>query len=232
MPQVEQDVAVDAAPLVDLGLLRARDDVAARELHRVRCVALEEPVALGVEEVRTLAATALGDENARRRKGRRMELHHLHVLERDARLKRHRHPVSGAGVGVRGARVEPARAAGGEDHSLGADRLQAAVQQVPRDHALAAVLVDDELPGEDLLVDEDVPLHHLLVEDVDQHVAGDVGGIRGARRARGAERAAARSCPPACARKPPPSARAGGRRPAPRRTGSGSRPGRRGSPSP
>ncbi len=117
-----------------------------------------------------------------------MELHHLHVLERDARLQRHRHPVARAGVRVRRARVEPAGAAGGEDHRLGADRLQPAVQEVPGDHALAAVVVDDELPGEVLLVDEDVALHHLLVEDVDEDVAGDVGGVGGARRARGAER--------------------------------------------
>ena len=85
MPQVEQDVALHAAPLVDLGLLRARDDVAACELHRVRRVALQETVALGVEEVRALSAAALGDEDARRRERRRVELHHLHVLERDAR---------------------------------------------------------------------------------------------------------------------------------------------------
>ena len=48
--QVEQDVAVDPAALVDLGLLRAGDDVARGELHRVRRVALEEALALGVEE--------------------------------------------------------------------------------------------------------------------------------------------------------------------------------------
>ena len=47
--QVEQDVAVDAAALVDLGLLGARDDVARRELHRVRRVALQEALALGVQ---------------------------------------------------------------------------------------------------------------------------------------------------------------------------------------
>ena len=34
--EVEKDVAVHAAPFVDLGLLGARDDVAARELDRVR----------------------------------------------------------------------------------------------------------------------------------------------------------------------------------------------------
>ena len=44
--QVEQDVAVDARALVDLGLLGARDHVAGRELHRVRRVPDEEPLGL------------------------------------------------------------------------------------------------------------------------------------------------------------------------------------------
>jgi hypothetical protein len=55
-----------------------------------------------------------------------------------------------------------------EDGRLAADRLQPAVQEIPRDHALAAVLVDDELPGEELLVDLDVALDELLVEHLDQ----------------------------------------------------------------
>ena len=38
--QVEQHVAVDAAALVDLGLLGARDHVARGQLHRVRRIAL------------------------------------------------------------------------------------------------------------------------------------------------------------------------------------------------
>ena len=82
--EVEQDVAVDAAALVDLGLLGARDHVAARELHRVRRVPLQEALALGVEQVGALAAAALGDQHARRRERRRVELHHLHVLQRHA----------------------------------------------------------------------------------------------------------------------------------------------------
>ena len=178
----------DAAALVDLGLLGARDDVARRELHRVRRVALEEAVAFRVEQVRALAARALGDQDARRRERRRVELHHLHVLERDAEPQRLRHPVAGAGVGVGRAGVEPARAAGGEDHGLRADRRQPAVEQVPGDHALAAAFVLDELPDEELLVDLEVALHHLLVEHVHEHVAGDVGRVGGSRLAGRAER--------------------------------------------
>ena len=68
-------------------------------------------------------------------------------------------------------------------------RLQPAVQQIPADDALAAVVVDDELPREELLVDLDVALADLLVQHLDEHVAGDVGRVDRARRAGGAERA-------------------------------------------
>ncbi len=186
--QVEEDVPVHAAPFVDLGLLRARDDVAARELHRVGCVVLEETLTLGIQKVRAFPAAALRDEHSRGRERRRVELHHLHVLERHAQAERHRHPVARACVGVRRSRVEPPRPAGREDHGLRADRAQAAVQEIPADDALATVLVLDELPGEVLLVDLEVTLHHLLVEDMDEDVAGDVGGVGGARLAGGAER--------------------------------------------
>ena len=185
--EVEEDVAVDAAALVDLGLLRARDDVAPGELHRVRRVVLQEALAVRVQEVGALAAAALGDQHARRRERRRVELHHLHVLQGDPDPQRHRHAVARAGVRVRRARVEPARAAGGEDHRLRADRLEPAVQDVPADDALAAVVLHDELPGEVLLVDAQVALHHLLVEDVDEDMAGDVGRVRRSRLAGGAE---------------------------------------------
>ena len=118
VPQVEQHVALDPATLVDLGLLGAGDDVARGQLHRVRRVALEEALALGVEEVRAFAAAALGDQHARRRERRRVELHHLHVLQRHAGAQGHRHRVARARPGVRRPDVEPARAAGGEDRRL------------------------------------------------------------------------------------------------------------------
>ena len=140
--QVEQDVAVDAAALVDLGLLRARDDVAGGELHRVRRVVLQEALALGVEQVGALAAAALRDQHARRRERRRVELHHLHVLQRHAERaapssSRRRCRSRRSSCPSRAGRRRPC-----EDHRLRADRLQAAVQQVPADHALAAAVVD------------------------------------------------------------------------------------------
>ena len=188
MPEVEQHVPVEAAPLVDLRLLGARDDVARGELHRVGRVAHEEALAVLVQEIRPLSAAALGDEHAGRCERRRVELHHLHVLQRDSRLERERHPVAGAGVGVRRPRVQTAGPSRREDRGLRADRVQPAVHEIPCDDALAALVVDDELPGEELLVRRDVPLHHLLVEHVDEDVAGDVRCVRRARLAGGAER--------------------------------------------
>src|SRR5205085_3944748 len=79
-------------------------------------------------------------------------------------------------------------AAGGEDRGLRADRLRAAVQQVPAHRALAAVVVDDELPREELLVELDVALADLLVEHLDEDVPGDVSRVGRARRAGRAER--------------------------------------------
>ena len=46
--EVEQDVAVEPAPRVDLRLLGARDDVARGELHRVRRVVHEEALGLSL----------------------------------------------------------------------------------------------------------------------------------------------------------------------------------------
>src|SRR5438270_3565455 len=188
MPKVEENVAVDATPCVDLHLLGARDHVTRRQLHGVRRIPLEEALAVFVQKIRALAAAALGDEDARRRQRCRVELHHLHVLQRQAGAQRHRHPVARAGVGVRRPGVEPPRAAGRKDHGLRPDRLQAAVEKVPADDALAAPVVLHELPREVLLVRRDVALANLLPEHLDEDMAGDVGGVCRARRARCAER--------------------------------------------
>src|SRR4029078_13290583 len=58
---------------------------------------------------------------------------------------------------------------------------------VRADLTVAAVVVHDELPREELLVHLDVALADLLVEHLDQHVARDVGREDGPRRGGGAE---------------------------------------------
>ena len=207
------------APGLDLRRLGARDDVARGELERVRRVALHEPLAVLVDEEATLAAAALRDQDPGRVHRRRVELHELHVLQRQPGAKRHRHPVARAGVGVRRRAEEPAHAPRGEDRRGAEHDLHAAVQQIPADDARAASVVLDEAKGEVLLEDDEPllhPLRELLEEHLDQDVPGDVGRVDGPRRAGGAERAAGRASPPRSARRRSPTARAGRCRRAPR----------------
>src|SRR5690348_7618902 len=106
----------NAAAFADLDGHRARDHVARREVLRVGRVALHEPLALGVREIPSLAARTFGDEATRAVDAGGMELHELHVLQREPGAKRHPATITGASVGGRAREVRTAVAAGREDH--------------------------------------------------------------------------------------------------------------------
>jgi hypothetical protein len=77
---IERDGAVgEPAALVDLGLLGARDDIARGQLDLVGGIGLHEPLALGVQQPGTLAASALGDQQPVPGQGRRVVLDHFHI---------------------------------------------------------------------------------------------------------------------------------------------------------
>ena len=188
--QVEQHVAVEPAALVDLGLLGARDHVARGELHRLRRIVLagsarRSALSRNAPSPRqpSVISTPVGASVV----GWNCIISMSFSGTPDA--ERHRHPVAGARVRVRGADVQPARPAGGEDRRPSprapTSPPRSRSQAITPAHA-AAVL--DELPGEVLLVDADAALHDLLVERLDQDVPGDVGRVDGALHARGAER--------------------------------------------
>ena len=189
---VERDGAVgEAATLVDLGLLGARDDVARGELHLVRRVLLHEALAQRVVEVGALAARALGDQQPVPGERRRVVLDHLHVHQRRAHAVCLRDAVTRADQGV-GRGVEAlAVAAGREDHGLRAEQLHGAVAHVARDRARAVARLVERQPGrEPLLVAVHlVVLHQLLVEHVQDRLAGDVRDVVGAGGRGAAERA-------------------------------------------
>ena len=155
---VQRDRAVrEAAALVDLGLLGARDDVARGELHLVGRVLLHEALALGVVEVRALAAGALGDEDPVPGQRGRVVLDHLHVHQRGADAVGLRDPVAGADERVGGRLEALAGAAGGEDRRLGGEQLHRAVADVAGDRAAAvALVVLHERGDEPLLVAVDL----------------------------------------------------------------------------
>ena len=125
---------------------------------------------------------------------RRVVLDHLHVHQLGADPVGHRDPVAGADQGVGRRLPDLAVAAAGEDHRLRLEQLHRAVGDVARDHPAAlAALVHRQRGGEPLLVAGDLlgVLHQLLVEDVHDRLAGDVGDVVGAGRGGAAEGAGA-----------------------------------------
>jgi hypothetical protein len=106
-----------------------------------------------------------------------MELHELHVHQRDARLIGDPHPVGGRRIAVGRLEVHAAGAAGGEDRRLGGDQLEFTVAHVVRDHAAADAVLDGERRTEILFVDFDAETLELLPERVQDHKPGNVGRI-------------------------------------------------------
>ena len=170
-------------PALISSVIERRHHVARGEVLGGRGVALHEALAFAVGQVAALAARALGDQAAGGEDAGRVELHEFHVLARQAGAQHHAVAVAGAGV-RRGAGQEGAAvAAGGQHHGLGAEAVDGAVLQAPGDHAAAgAVLVHDQVEGEIFDEELDVVLQALLIQRVQDGVAGAVGGGAGAHR--------------------------------------------------
>ena len=243
MIEVQVDVVLllaDAAAFADFDRHRARDDVARGEVLGGGRIALHEALALGIDEIAAFAAGALGDEAARAVDAGRVELDEFHVLQRQAGAQHHAAAVAGAGMRRGAGGVGAAVAAGGEDRGLGAETMQRAVVELERDDAAAdALVVHDQVDGEELDVEFGRVAQRLAVHRVQHGVAGAVGGGAGALRlalavvhASCRRTGAGRSCRPRCARTARPNARAR-RRPRARCAPCiRSRPGRRASPTP
>ncbi len=172
-----------AAALTDLGVDGARDDVTGREVLHDRRVLLHEALAVLVAEDAALTAGALRQQDAHAPDARRVELEELHVLERQAAAVAGRLAVTREGVRVGGHLEELAGAAGGVDDGLRLEHVDLAGGELVRDHAgrlLDAVLLDQELVQDVELVEE---LHALLdavlVQRLEDHVAGAVRGVAG-----------------------------------------------------
>ena len=142
-----------------------------------------------------LAARALGDQKAVLDERRRVVLDHLHVHQRRADVVGLRDAVARADEPVGRRLPRLAGAACGEDRRLGVEHLHPPAADVARDAADArAAVAEQQRRGEPLLVAVQplVVLEQLLVEDVKQRLAGDVGDVvrargRGAAEGAGAE---------------------------------------------
>jgi hypothetical protein len=116
-----------------------------------------------------------------------MELHELHILQRQTRAQHHGVAVAGADVGRRAGEIRASIAAGGEDGHLGAEAVDRAVVERDRDHAAAAAFFHDQIDGEILDVELGRVPQRLAVHRVQHSVAGAVGGGAGALRGAFAE---------------------------------------------
>ena len=133
-----------------------------------------------VGEIAALAARALGDEHARAVDAGGMELHELHILERQARAQHERIAVARAGVRSGAGEKDAPVAAGRDNRLLGAEAVNAAVFEAQGHDAAAHALVHDEIERE--ILDEELGrmAQRLAIKRVQHGVAGAVRGGAGA----------------------------------------------------
>ena len=110
----------------------------------------------------------------------RVELDEFHVLQRQAGAQHHRIAVAGAGVRRGAGLVDPAASARRNDGHVGAEAVDRSVLETPGEQAAAgAVLVHQQVDGEILDEEARLVLEALLVERVQDRVAGAIRGGAG-----------------------------------------------------
>ena len=134
-----------AATLADLHRHRTRHHVTTRQVLRRRRVALHEALALAVAQHAALATAALRHQTAHAVDARRVELHELGVLQRNARAQRHRRTVSRARVRGGGGEVAATVAARRDDRLLAVEAVDRTVLQTQRHHTHALVAVHNQV---------------------------------------------------------------------------------------
>jgi hypothetical protein len=110
-----------------------------------------------------------------------VELIELHIHQRHSATERNGKTISGAGHGVGRHSEDSSEATGGPENGLGVDGVDFAGTQLEGDDATGPTVVTDEQVQSMKLVHEvDVVFDALLVECLQDHVAGAVSGVAGA----------------------------------------------------
>jgi hypothetical protein len=169
-----------------LGVDRTADHVTRRALELVVVVA-HEAVHRAVEQMAPCPAQALLQHSAghaRVRAGEqpgRMELHHLHVAQGQARAQRHRQPVHALVARRRVITIHGRPAAGRQQHRLRADKTEFAAAHIGHQHAgKRAILRRNECDRAMLLEAADRARPDLFHQPVDDLDAGEVALVHGA----------------------------------------------------
>ena len=105
-----------------------------------------------------------------------MELEELHVLQRQALAPDDAHAVAGQGVGVRRRPEDLAEAAGREHDGLAGEDVDLTGGELVGDDATGAAVGHQQVEHVELVEEVDVLLDALLVERLQDHVPGAVGG--------------------------------------------------------
>ena len=138
-------VRADAATFIDLRLFRTADQIARRQFHLVRRIALHEALAVAVDQVAAFAAAGLAHQDAVAVDAGGMELDKFHVHQRHAGIVGDGHAVAGVGKGIGGDLEGPAITAGAEHHRLGAHGVDRAVEDIHGHDAAADIVLDDQI---------------------------------------------------------------------------------------
>mmetsp|Transcript_22347 Transcript_22347/g.35719 ORF Transcript_22347/g.35719 Transcript_22347/m.35719 type:complete len:683 (-) Transcript_22347:5097-7145(-) len=182
--QVQVDVIpllAHAAPFTNFHRHAAADNIAAGQVFVGRRIALHKALAFGIGEVAALAPRPFGDQTASTVDASGVELHKLHILERQACPRSHPATVAGAGVSGRRREIGTAIATCRQHNHLRAEEVHRAVIQLPTQDALThAVFGHDQVDGKVFDVEFRVVLERLPIERVQDRVAGPVGGRTGA----------------------------------------------------
>ena len=184
MVEVKIDVILllaDAAPVADFHGHGARHDIARGQILGRRCIALHEALAFRIGEITAFTARAFGDQATCAVDAGGVELHELHVLQRQARAKRHGVAIAGAGVRRGGRKIGPAIAACGKNGLAATEAMQRSIIHLERNHAeAAAIFAHHQIDGE--VFDEKLGLRAqgLAIERVQDGMARTVGSGAGA----------------------------------------------------
>ncbi len=188
MLQMKHDmvlVRTNPAAFIDLDRHRPADDIAAGQILGRRREPFHETLTLGIRQITAFAARALGDQHAGAIDTGRVKLHKFHILKRQAGAQRHRIAVAGAGMRRGAGEIDTPIPAGGEDRLLAPEPVQRAIFHAQRDHAgTFAILVHQQIKREELDMEMRLMLQALLIERMQDGVAGPVGGGAGAARHR------------------------------------------------
>lgn len=179
MAQLEVDVVLlraDTTTLANLHGHGSGDDVTGGQILGSRGISLHETLALGVEEVATLATSTLGDQAASAVDTSRVELHELEILVGKTSTSNHGHTVTSASVSRSAAEVSTSVTTGGKNSVGGQETVKSAVLLVISENAAALAILHDQVNGE--VLDEVVGVvpEGLAVESVKKGVAGTISG--------------------------------------------------------